>query len=166
MRRIALVIHNVRSALNVGSMLRTAEGLGVDEVYMTGYTPYPEAKDDARLPNHRQRTSQQIHKTALGAEYFVKWQYESDINKCLHNLTDAGFTLVALEQTPQAVELDKFQGGQDIALVVGNEVSGLDKNVLKKFDQFVQIPMSGRKESFNVAVAAGIALYYLRYSKR
>src|SRR3982751_1032974 len=101
MRRMALVMHNVRSALNVGSMLRTSEGLGVNEVYMTGYTPSPQSNDDPRLPHHQQRTSLQIHKTALGAEYFVKWHHQADIMICLRLLADSGFTLVALEQTPQ-----------------------------------------------------------------
>ena len=164
--RIVLVIHNVRSAHNVGSLLRTAEGLAIGKVYMTGYTPYPEARNDSRLPHERQKTSLQIHKTALGAEDFLDWQHEADINKCINELADAGFLLVALEQSATAISLDKFETGADIALVVGNEISGIDGSVLETVDQVIQIPMSGRKESFNVAVAAGIALYYLRYGSR
>ncbi len=156
-------MHNVRSAMNVGSMLRTAEGLGVDKVYMTGYTPYPLAEDDERLPHHRQRTASQIHKTALGAEFFVSWQYIADVNECLSRLTDESYLVAALEQTPQAIELNKFKPGQKMALIVGNEVSGLERPILKRVDISIQIPMSGRKESFNVAISAGIAIYHLRY---
>ncbi|MBX4190898.1 TrmH family RNA methyltransferase [Candidatus Saccharibacteria bacterium] len=160
--RIVLVIHNVRSALNVGSLLRTAEGFAVNEVYITGYTPYPEAKDDQRLPHHRRRTALQIHKTALGAEYLMNWHHQPNIKQCLERLSQNGYMLVGLEQTPDALDLNKFNPKQDLALIVGNEVTGLEKTVLKQMDQHLQIPMSGRKESFNVAIAAGIALYHLR----
>jgi 23S rRNA (guanosine2251-2'-O)-methyltransferase len=166
MRRLALVIHNVRSALNVGSMLRTAEGLGVNEVYMTGYTPYPHSQDDARLPHLQQKTSRQIHKTALGAEDSVMWHHQADIMLCMRQLADTGYVLAALEQTPRSMLLTEFKSDRDIALIVGNEVSGLEQNVQSQADKLLQIPMSGRKESFNVAVAAGIALYHLRYFKR
>jgi tRNA G18 (ribose-2'-O)-methylase SpoU len=166
MRRTVLVIHNVRSALNVGSMLRTAEGLGVDKVYITGYTPYPETENDERLPHHRRRTSSQIHKTALGAEQFMKWDYEAELEDCLKLLRKDGFILVALEQTPDALNLADFKSDKDVALVVGNEVEGLDSQLLESVDLSLKIPMSGRKESFNVAVAAGIALYHLSYVAR
>lgn len=166
MRQLALVMHNVRSTHNVGSMLRTAEGFKVNRVYMTGYTPYPEAKNDDRLPHIRQKTALQLHKTALGAEHFVSWRHEPDINKCLADLLKAGFLLVALEQTADSIDLDEFNGKGDVALIVGNEISGLESSVLNKVDMAVQIPMKGRKESFNVAVAAGIALYQLSYPSR
>lgn len=161
--KLVLVIHNVRSALNVGSMLRTAEGFGVDKVYLTGYTPYPEKVNDERLPHHRKRTSQQIHKTALGAEEFLKWEYEPDINKCMNRLCEQGYTIAALEQTKKSVDLNEFNTKNNLALIVGNEVNGLEANVLNKVDSFIQIPMDGRKESFNVAIAAGVALYHLKY---
>jgi len=165
MARIILVIHNVRSALNVGSMLRTAEGFRVEKVYMTGYTPYPEAEDDSRLPHHRRKTGVQIHKTALGAENFVKWQHRPDIDGCFRDLKDDGYMIVALEQTDNAVDLNHFTTSKDIVLIVGNEIDGLDEGVLNMADRRVQIPMRGRKESFNVAIAAGIALYHLRYTQ-
>lgn len=159
---VVLVIHNVRSALNVGSLLRTAEGLGVDEVYITGYSPYPEDEKDDRLPHHRQRTALQIHKTALGAEFFIKWHYEPSIDLCLNSLKQAGYLITALEQAPDSVTLSDFLPSQNVALIVGNEVSGIESSVLKKVDKIIHIPMSGRKESFNVAIAAGIALYHLK----
>jgi 23S rRNA (guanosine2251-2'-O)-methyltransferase len=163
MRTVVLVIHNVRSTLNVGSMFRTAEGLGVEKIFLTGYTPYPESNNDSRLPHQRRKISLQIHKTALGAEYLVKWQHLEELAECAKELTKGGYELFALEQTPKAVHLAKLKTSTRVALVVGNELTGLDKKALKLIQNHVQIPMSGRKESFNVAVAAGIALYHLCY---
>jgi 23S rRNA (guanosine2251-2'-O)-methyltransferase len=162
-RKIVLVIHNVRSAHNVGSLLRTAEGLGAEKVYITGYSPYPEAKADERLPHIRQKITKQISKTALGAEKTLRWEQVDDIEKCLSGLADAGFLVAALEQTTQALDLNDFYSDQEIALVVGNEVEGLDQATLDKISVHLKIPMLGQKESFNVAVAGAIALYRLRY---
>jgi 23S rRNA (guanosine2251-2'-O)-methyltransferase len=158
------VIHNVRSALNVGSMLRTAEGLGVYKVYLTGYTPYPEDKNDERLPHLRKRTALQIHKTALGAEDFLDWEVISDINVCLGRLKNEGYYTAALEQTKNSMDLNEFTPAKNVALIVGNEVNGIEEPVLKQVDVALQIPMSGHKESFNVAVAAGIAMYKLKHA--
>ncbi len=163
MRKIALIVHNVRSAHNVGSMLRTADGLGVFEVYLTGYTPYPLSKDDTRLPHMAVRTDQQIHKTALGAEKSMVWHHRPDVKKTLNELRARGYRLVALEQTDKAIDLRKLKPVGKIALIVGSEVGGLDKFVLDMCDAHVHIPMLGKKESFNVAVAAAIALYHLKY---
>lgn len=164
MRKIILVIHNVRSAYNVGSLLRTADGLGVERVYLAGYSPYPESKGDVRLPHIRQRLSRQIHKTALGAQETINWFHEEDINKILDSLVAEGYLIAALEQTPWAQDLNNFLPKTDIALVVGNEVAGLDSQTLKRISCHLKIPMLGQKESFNVAVAAAMALYHLRYS--
>lgn len=163
MRRVALVMHDVRSAFNVGSLLRTADGLGVSEVYLTGYTPYPEAPDDQRLPHQRQKQASQIHKTALGAEFSLTWHYVADIDDCIRRLAQTGYELLALEQTAGATRLDELGPTEDIALFVGNEISGLEPSVLKKIKRHVQIPMSGHKESFNVAIAAALAIYHLKY---
>jgi tRNA G18 (ribose-2'-O)-methylase SpoU len=164
MKALVLVMHDIRSALNVGSMLRTAEGLGVSKAYMTGYTPYPEHKDDGRLPHHRRRTASRIRKTALGAEQFIQWQHLPDISECFDKLRSDGFQLVALEQAPEAIELSRFEAGPKTALIVGNEITGLEPAVLKQADQIIRITMRGRKESFNVAIAAGMALYRLANS--
>lgn len=163
MRSIVLVVHNVRSAHNVGSMLRTADGLGVFEVYLTGYTPYPLSKDDTRLPHMAAKTGRQIHKTALGAEKSMVWHYQSDVKKTLNELRSRGYNLVALEQTDKAIELRDLKPTAKIALIAGNEIGGLDKFVLDMCDADIHIPMLGKKESFNVAVAAAIALYHLQY---
>jgi len=160
MRSLILVIHNVRSAHNVGSMLRSADGFGVAKVYFTGYSPYPSQINDERMPHIRDKVDYQIHKTALGAEDSVAWEYKKDIKSTLNKLKKDGFLVVALEQTPAAITLGKFNSGQNITLVVGNEVDGLDQKTLALCDVHVEIQMRGQKESFNVAVAAAIAMYH------
>jgi tRNA G18 (ribose-2'-O)-methylase SpoU len=162
-RRIVLIIHDVRSAHNVGSLLRTADSLDIERVYFSGYTPYPEAPVDERLPHIRARVTNQIHKTALGAEDTIKWQHEADIYTLLNRLKRQGFLIAALEQSPTSVKLNTFSPPERVALVVGSEVQGLSLEVLEQADKIVEIPMLGKKESLNVAVAAGIALYHLRY---
>ena len=153
----------MRSAHNVGSMLRTADGLGIACVYLTGYTPYPSSKDDIRLPHMAAKTAHQIHKTALGAEKSVIWRFEPDVKKVIGELRAQAYKLVALEQTDEAIELRQLKPVGKVALIVGSEVGGLEKSVLDLCDTHVQIPMSGKKESFNVSVAAAIALYHLHH---
>lgn len=161
MSKIVLIIHDVRSSHNVGSMLRTAEGLGVDKVYMTGYTPYPETKNDTRLPHLRRRVTAQIHKTALGAEQYINWQHTDDMSLLLKNLKRKGFVIVALEQTVDSISLSSFRSDEPVALIVGNEIDGIDVGTLNLADTRLGIPMAGTKESFNVSVAAAIAMYHL-----
>ena len=161
--KIVLVVHNVRSALNVGSLLRTSDGLGVEMVYLTGYSPYPEVHSDVRLPHVRLRATKQIHKTALGAEETVEWEHRPDVISLIDKLGKDNFTVIALEQTKDAQKLQDFKPEGDVALIVGNEVDGLEKEILRLVDSRVEIPMLGQKESFNVAVAAAIGLYHLRF---
>ncbi|OGL35055.1 hypothetical protein A3F65_01800 [Candidatus Saccharibacteria bacterium RIFCSPHIGHO2_12_FULL_47_16b] len=163
MTKLVLIIHNVRSAHNVGSMLRTADGLGIEEVYLTGYTPYPPAVNDKRLPHIRQSTGRRIHKTALGAEKTVKWQHTSNVKKLIKDLKLKGFTVAALEQTAGALDISKYHSDSAMALLVGTETTGLVAEIIALCDDALMIPMLGQKESFNVAVAAAIALYHLRY---
>lgn len=163
MRSVVLVIYNVRSAHNVGSMLRTADGLGIGKVYLCGYTPYPISSDDNRLPHLAARTSRQIHKTALGAENSVIWHHRTDVKKTLEQLRAQDYRLIALEHTDKSIKLSALEPVGKIALVVGNEIAGLPGMVLDVCDRHVYIPMSGKKESFNVAVAAAIALYHLSH---
>jgi 23S rRNA (guanosine2251-2'-O)-methyltransferase len=161
---IALIVHDIRSCHNVGSLLRTAEGLGVQHVYLTGYTPYPEAKDDTRLPHLRAKIGRQIHKTALGAEDTVAWSQHEDIHEILSTLHADGFELLALEQTTDSTPLHEFRTSKPrIALLIGREVEGIDVELLKLVDETLEIPMSGQKESFNVVQAAAMTLYYCRF---
>ena len=166
MRRIVLIVHNVRSAHNVGSIFRSADGLGVYRVYLTGYTPYPIAPNDKRLPHVAKRAAAQIAKTALGAEKTLKWQHENDISRLISKLKKDGYSIAALEQTDQAVSLAKFKPTRDIALIVGSEIGGIKPKLLKEADIHLAIPMLGDKDSFNVAAAAAIALYHLRWYNR
>ena len=163
MRDIILVAHNLRSTHNVGSLLRTADGLGVSALYMTGYTPYPLMGSDARLPHLAQKIDKQIAKTALGAEKSLHWHYESDIALLLEKLRAQGYQIVALEQGAQAIELPRYKPSSKLAIIVGREVEGIEPEVLALADQVIQIPMLGAKESFNVAQAAAMALYHCRF---
>jgi tRNA G18 (ribose-2'-O)-methylase SpoU len=140
-------------------MLRTADGLGIDKVYLTGCSPYPKTAADKRLPHVIKRVEKQIEKTALGAQQTLNWAYSEDINPVIDKLRKEGFTVTALEQSPAAVSIQKFKPSVRQALVVGNEVSGLDAKTQSSCDGTVEIPMSGKKESFNVSIASAIAMY-------
>jgi len=163
MRQLILIAHNLRSAHNVGSLLRTCEGLGIDTVYLTGYTPYPARAGDERLPHLAQKIDRQIAKTALGAEKSAAWQHQADINAVLSGLKDRSFVIAALEQAPGSVKLPGFDPPDKLALVVGREVEGLEPEILAICDPILEIPMFGRKESFNVVQAAAMALYHCRF---
>lgn len=161
--RIKLIVHNIRSCLNVGSFLRTAEGLGIDEVILSGYTPYPAMKSDKRLPHVARSVDRRIHTSALGAESFISWRHTPDWKPLPALLKSQGFTLIALEQTAGAIALPEFQCPLNVALVVGREVEGLEDYVLKDAEYAVSIPMLGKKESYNVAQAAAMAMYHCRF---
>jgi len=160
-RKIVLIAHNVRSAHNVGSLLRTADGLGIAHVYLSGYTSYPSRANDERLPHLAAKTDHQIAKTALGAEKNVDWSHRPDIDELINELKTEDFEIAALEQSPLAINLADYKPSPKVALIVGNEVEGISSDVLDMSSEVIQIPMSGQKESFNVSVAAAIALYSL-----
>lgn len=158
---IVVIAHNIRSTYNVGSILRTADGFGVAKVFLTGYTPYPEIAGDTRLPHIRQQITNRIHKTALGAEKTLLTEHMPDPHHIFTHLKEAGYHIVALEQHPGSIKLDTFSAKTSIALLLGEEVHGITPELLAMCDTIVEIPMRGHKESFNVSVAAGIALYEL-----
>lgn len=163
MSRIILIAHNLRSTHNVGSLFRTAEGLGVEKVWLTGYTPYPAKPEDERLPHIVQKLTKQIAKTALGAESMLAWDHDSDIQSVIKRLKHEGYTIAAIEQSLRSVPLPTFKSRQNVAIIVGREVEGIETEVLSQCDVILEIPMDGGKESFNVAVAAAVALYQLRF---
>lgn len=163
MREIVVIAHDIRSTHNVGSLLRTAEGLGVAKLYFTGYTPYPALPGDTRLPHLAAKLTKQIEKTALGAEKLVPYQ-PVDITECLSALKADGFTVMALEQTNDSVLLPEYRPPEKVALLLGREVEGIDPALLAQCDGALEIPMFGRKESFNVVQAAAMALYHLRFA--
>lgn len=160
---ITVIAHNLRSCYNVGSLLRTCEGLGVKEIFLSGYTPYPKSRADARPPHIAERIEKQIEKTALGAQKSLKWRHVEDIDKILEDLSKEGYALCALEQSAKSTPLHEFNPPQKAALIIGNEVDGLDTPVLKRAEYILEIPMSGKKESFNAVQAAAMALYVFRF---
>lgn len=157
---LVAVLDNIRSLYNVGSIFRTADAFGVEHLYLCGMTGRP---DD-------ELTSQRIHKTALGAEESVQWSYCEQTSDAISKLKTDGYTILALEQTPQAVNVFgddspftiHHSPDERLALVVGHEVYGVSQSVLALADQHIQIPMLGQKESLNVSVAFGIAISQLR----
>jgi len=144
----AIILDNIRSLHNVGSILRTADAAGWDKVYFTGYTGCP--------PDRR------IEKVSLGAEEFVAWEQVEDPVKLCENLKNKKFKILALEQTEQSEDIFEFKTSEEnIALILGNEVEGVASELLALADHHLEIPMHGQKASLNVSVAAGVALYKL-----
>ncbi len=161
MPKVILIAHNLRSSHNVGSLLRTADGLGVSEVYLTGYTPYPVTVPDDRLPHLANKLHHQIEKTALGAENSVDWYHEADALLLINRLRDDGYRICALEQTANSQNLKNYHAADKLVLIIGREVEGVEPEVLAVCDDVVEITMKGQKESLNVVQAAAIALYQL-----
>jgi 23S rRNA (guanosine2251-2'-O)-methyltransferase len=164
MSEIVLIAHNLRSCHNVGSLLRTADGLGIERVLLTGYTPYPLAANDTRLPHLAAKLDHQIHKTALDAEKTQAWDHYSDLSSALDKLRAEGYSIAAIEQDETAVSLPTFRPPLKIALLVGREVEGVEPDVLTKCDYILEIPMFGSKESFNVVQAAAMSLYHCHFT--
>lgn len=163
MPQIVVIAHDIRSCHNVGSLLRTAEGLGIEKVYFTGYTPHPATYHDDRLPHIVAKLAKDIHKTALGAEDLVPWGYEAEPLDLLDRLRKEGYMICALEQTPDSIQLPNFKCPEKIALLLGREVEGVPETLLTHCDKTLEIPMSGQKESFNVVQAAAMALYQMSF---
>ena len=156
-RKISLILDNIRSAHNVGSIFRTADATGVSHIYFTGYTPKPY---DGTLP-YTTKPERGIIKTALGAEKFVNWSFHENIDKLLRELKDKNVRIVGLEQDKRSVDYLSYDFSGDIALVLGNEPKGISNSVLSQCDDIIEIPMLGKKKSLNVSVATGVALYAL-----
>ncbi|TSC91392.1 MAG: tRNA/rRNA methyltransferase SpoU [Parcubacteria group bacterium Licking1014_17] len=151
-QQLALVIHCVRSAYNVGSIMRTADAMGVSEVFICGYSPTPNSK--------------KVAKTSLGAEKVVPWKKYNHTWELLRNLKSKGYRIAALEINEKSSLLARYKPKFPLALMVGNEKKGLSKIILKYTDNVIKIPMHGKKESLNVAVATGIALYKINERRR
>lgn len=156
---IIVIAHNIRSIFNVGSIFRTCEGFGVKQLILTGYTPYPKIENDERLPHIAQKLTEQIHKTALDAEKLVPFTHEG--NPDFDRLKQLGYTIVGLEQDKNSIMLPEYKPPQKIALLLGEEIYGITDDMRQKCDDLIEIPMFGKKESFNVSVATGVALYGL-----
>jgi len=148
---LTLILNNIRSAHNVGAIFRTADGAGVDKIYLTGYTPAP--VDQFKRPNS------EIAKTALGAEKTVAWEKRKDVSELIDELKQENVQIWALEQDEKSVSYREVKLTGPAALIVGNEVEGISQEILDQCDQILEIPMAGVKESLNVAVATGVAVF-------
>lgn len=159
-----VALHNIRSAYNVGAILRTCDGFGVSRVIQSGYTP--RVHDKNLLPHLREKLDREIHKTALGAEDMLDIYSSGDIISTVSEYKKNGYKIVGLENNINDSRLllinspeFKNQLSGKIVLVLGEEVHGIDKSLYDLIDVFAEIPMYGGKESFNVSVAAGISIY-------
>lgn len=159
MPEIIVIAHNIRSTHNIGSIFRTCEGFGVSKIILSGYSPYPKLSNDTRLPHQIEKLTNQIHKTALGAEAMVPFEYHEVLN--LNLLKEQGFSIVGLEQDERSIPINDYSALNKIALLIGEEVHGLTDDLRDQCNDLIEIPMHGLKESFNVSVATGIALYAL-----
>jgi len=162
---LRLILDDLRSAGNVGSILRTADACDVELIYACGYTPYPETSHDIRPPHVSSSNQRNIAKTALGAETQVPVEHYSNTLEAIRQARSEGFKIIVIEQSEKALKLYQYQPpNAPIALVLGNEVDGVPEAHLAAADAVVELPMLGRKESLNVAVAAAIALYHVRFA--
>jgi 23S rRNA (guanosine2251-2'-O)-methyltransferase len=149
-----LVLHNIRSVHNVGSIFRTADAAGVAKIFLTGYTPTPLDRFG--------RERKDFIKVSLGAEKTVLWEATPQLAPVLKKLKADGYDIVAVEQCEKSTPLFDYKpANKKIALILGNEVLGISTPSLKYADEVLEIPMHGKKESLNVSVAAGIALFAL-----
>lgn len=161
--KVHILLPDIRSAYNVGSVFRSADCFGIEKIYLSGTTPTPVD----RFMRCNSGAQKEISKTALGAEKDISWEYVHDLNLFFKKIKKEKFTIVCIEQDKKSITLENFQiikkqqKLENILLVFGNEVEGIDKVVLKKADYIVEIPMKGKKESLNISVCAGLIMYVL-----
>lgn len=151
--QIQILLHNIRSTHNVGAIFRTADATGVSKIYLSGYTPAPIDRFGRARPD--------ISKASLGAEKTVDWESIDNVKELIKKLKKEGFEIIGLEQDKRSTDYRKLKNN-NILLIVGNEVDGIEKEILELCDVIAEIPMMGKKESLNVSVATGIILYALR----
>ena len=155
-----VILHNIRSLHNVGSIFRTADAVGIKKIYLCGITPAPVDKFG--------RLRQQLTKVSLGAENFVEWEKVKAVSKLIDKLKKQKYKIFAIEQSKKSVPYYNLQlknlKTKKLCLVLGNEIKGLPLSILKKADKILEIPMHGKKESLNVAVAFGIIAFYFANS--
>jgi len=148
--QIIVIADKIRSLYNVGSIFRTCDGIGAKKLYLIGYTATPKTK------------TIQIHKTALGADETVDWEHAKTVGPLINKLKKQGFEIVALEEKEgTSQDYRDWKPGKKVAIILGNEVTGISTQLLKKCDKVVHLPMGGEKKSLNVSVAFGAIGYYL-----
>jgi 23S rRNA (guanosine2251-2'-O)-methyltransferase len=150
-KEVCVLLHNIRSTHNVGSIFRTADALGVTKIYLSGVSPTPVD----RFGRHRK----DIAKVALGAEKSISWIYFTDSKKIIKKLKKEGYQIIGLEQAKNSIDYKKIKITYPILFIVGDEVNGIDGGTLSLCDIVVEIPMKGQKESLNVSVAFGVGLF-------
>ena len=148
-----LVLHDIRSVLNVGAIFRTADSIGINKILISGITPAPIDRFG--------RERKDLHKTALGSEKSVAWEQVQNIEEKIKELKTEGFEVVALEQSPESVDYKEYKTTEKTVIILGREVEGVSQELLSLCDKILEIPMNGEKESLNVSVATGILLYRL-----
>jgi 23S rRNA (guanosine2251-2'-O)-methyltransferase len=153
-----VLLHNVRSTHNVGSIFRTADAAGVSKILLTGYTPAPTDRFG--------RPQKDIAKTALGAERYLQWEHAKSPMKMIRDLKKEGWVVVGVEQDERAQDYRELDSSMKRIFLFGNEVRGLSKNLRNLCDRIIEIPMHGKKESLNVSVTAGIILFSALSSRK
>lgn len=144
-KKIYIILHNIRSRFNVGSVFRTADGAGVAKIYLCGITPAP--------PHPK------IAKVSLGAENFVPYKYVKNTWRLIEKLKKQGIKVIAIEQAKNSIQYKNYKAQFPLAIVMGSETKGLSPAILKRCDKIIEIPMKGKKESLNVATACGIIAF-------
>ncbi len=146
-----IILHNIRSVSNVGAMFRTADAAGIDKIYLTGYTPTPLDRFGRKRGD--------LAKSALGAEEYVIWESKKSLPALMRSLRREKFKIIAIEQDEKSTDYKKVKLENKNVFIVGAEVTGIPKSILEKCDLIAEIPMRGKKESLNVSVALGVALF-------
>lgn len=154
MKKTIVILENIRSAHNVGAIFRTADGAGVSEIFLVGYTPCPIDRFG--------RVQPEIEKTSLGASSFIPWKFFENTEKLMEYLNKEDVYCIAIEQTDKRFSYKDEYKEVDTAFIFGNEVEGVSKELLNTADEIREIPMSGQKESLNVSTTAGIILFHHR----
>ena len=167
MKNLILILDNIRSFYNVGSIFRISDGAGVKKIYLCGITPYPEIKNDTRKPWVINTANEKLAKTALGAEKMVEFEFREDVVEIVRELRVEGWKVVSLEKNEESADIFsdeirlKLSDIEDVALIVGNEVDGVSQELLDLSDLVIHIPMRGKKASLNVSTATAIAVYQI-----
>ncbi len=146
-----LILPDIRSAVNVGAIFRTADAVGIYKIYLVGTTPCPNDKFG--------RVQKDIAKSALGAETWVDWEYKKTLLPLIKYLKKDGYKIIAIEQDKKSTDYRKVKKSEKMAFILGPEVAGLNKKILNECDVIAEIPMQGKKESLNVSVACGVVLF-------
>ena len=155
-KKVSIILHNIRSTHNVGSIFRTGDAVGVSKIYLTGYCPTPKDRFG------RQRKD--FEKVSLGAEKTVFWKKEKNVSALIKKLRKEGDIIVAVEQGNGSKDYRKFKLTKNTTFIFGNEVRGISKQIQSVCDEKIEIPMSGKKESLNVSVTVAIILFHAVYN--